>query len=72
MHQTQLELFSTPPLPYIQNENKERVEYLEWILTQIGLKVRSYQETKEDSADIAMLVLEEIPSLIDIYFSKYN
>ena len=66
MHEVQLELFSDPPLPYRHNENKERVEHLEWILTQIGLKVRAYQETKED------FVLEGIPSYINDYFSKYN
>jgi hypothetical protein len=66
MHEVQLDLFSDPPLPYRRNENKERVEQLEWILTQIGLRVKAYQETKEH------VVLEVIPSFINYYFSKYN
>jgi len=66
MHEVQLELFSDPPLPLKHNEHNERIEYLEYIITQIGLKVRTYQETRIDS------VLEVIPSYIDDYFSKYN
>jgi hypothetical protein len=66
MHEVQLELFSDPPLPLKHNEHNERIDYLEYIITQIGLKVRTYQETRIDS------VLEVIPSYIDDYFSKYN
>jgi len=65
MHEVQLELFD-PPLSYRNNDYNERIEHLEYAMTQIGLRIKAYQETKEDS------VLEGIPSYINSYFSKYS